>query len=82
MEAVEERLAAQLAGGGGEEVVGELQALVAEHPLRERLRGQLMVALYRAGARRTPSRPCERGASSWWRSSESSPGRSCGGSSA
>jgi predicted ATPase/DNA-binding SARP family transcriptional activator len=49
MEAVEERLAAQLAGGGGEEVVGELQALVAEHPLRERLRGQLMVALYRAG---------------------------------
>ena len=49
MEAVEERLAAQLASGGGEEVVGELQALVAEHPLRERLRGQLMVALYRGG---------------------------------
>ena len=49
MEAVEERLAAQLAGGGGEELAGELQALVAEHPLRERLRGQLMVALYRAG---------------------------------
>jgi predicted ATPase/DNA-binding SARP family transcriptional activator len=49
MEAVEERLAAELASGGGEDLVGELQALVAEHPLRERLRGQLMVALYRAG---------------------------------
>jgi predicted ATPase/DNA-binding SARP family transcriptional activator len=49
VEAIEERLAAELARGRGEDLVGELQALVAEHPLRERLRGQLMVALYRAG---------------------------------
>jgi predicted ATPase/DNA-binding SARP family transcriptional activator len=49
MEAIEERLAAELAGGGAEDLVGELQTLVAAHPLRERLRGQLMVALYRAG---------------------------------
>jgi predicted ATPase/DNA-binding SARP family transcriptional activator len=31
------------------EVVGELEALVTEHPLRERLRSQLMLALYRCG---------------------------------
>ena len=36
-----------LAAGRHAEVVGELQALVAEHPLRERLHGQLMLALYR-----------------------------------
>ena len=49
LEAIEERLAAELARGGAEELIGELQTLVAEFPLRERLRGHLMVALYRAG---------------------------------
>ena len=46
---LEARIEADLAAGGHEELVGELEALVARHPLRERLRGQLMLALYRSG---------------------------------
>jgi predicted ATPase/DNA-binding SARP family transcriptional activator len=47
--ALEERVDADLARGRHKELVSELTALVAEHPLRERLRGQLMVALYHSG---------------------------------
>ena len=47
--AIEERIDAELAGGSHRELVGELEALVAEHPLRERTRRQLMLALYRSG---------------------------------
>ena len=47
--ALEERIEADLATGRHAERVGELEALVADHPLRERLRGQLMLALYRSG---------------------------------
>ncbi|MDQ3897875.1 MAG: winged helix-turn-helix domain-containing protein [Actinomycetota bacterium] len=47
--ALEERIDARLALGYHEEEVGELEARCAEHPLRDRLRGQLMVALYRSG---------------------------------
>jgi YVTN family beta-propeller protein len=47
--AIEERIEADLALGGAAELVGELEALIGEHPLRERLRGQLMLALYRGG---------------------------------
>ena len=47
--AVELRIDADLALGRHDELSGELEALVAEHPLRERLRRQLMTALYRTG---------------------------------
>ena len=47
--AVELRIDADLALGRHDELVGELEALVAEQPLRERLRGYLMTALYRSG---------------------------------
>jgi DNA-binding SARP family transcriptional activator len=46
--ALADRIEADLALGRGE-VTGELDALVAEHPLHERLRRQHMLALYRAG---------------------------------
>jgi len=49
LETLEERIDADLELGAGGELVGELEGLVAEHPLRERLRGQLMLSLYRAG---------------------------------
>jgi DNA-binding SARP family transcriptional activator/pimeloyl-ACP methyl ester carboxylesterase len=47
--ALEERIDADLALGRHHELVAELEPLVAEHPFRERLRGQLMLALYRCG---------------------------------
>ena len=47
--AVEERIAADLDRGLDGELIGELEVLTAAHPLRERLWGQLMVALYRSG---------------------------------
>lgn len=46
---LEDRLEAELAVGRHAETIGELTALSAQHPLRERLREQLMLALYRAG---------------------------------
>jgi DNA-binding SARP family transcriptional activator len=45
--ALEQLIEAKLALGHHAELVGQLEALVAEHPYRERLWGQLMLALYR-----------------------------------
>ena len=47
--AVEKRIEADLALGRHADLIAELRALVAQHPLRERLRAQLMLALYRSG---------------------------------
>jgi DNA-binding SARP family transcriptional activator/DNA-binding beta-propeller fold protein YncE len=47
--AVEDRIDADLALGRHADLLAELEAVVAKHPLRERLRGQLMLALYRCG---------------------------------
>jgi predicted ATPase/DNA-binding SARP family transcriptional activator/Tfp pilus assembly protein PilF len=47
--ALEDRIEAELAAGRHSELVGELEAVIAAHPLRERLHGQFLLALYRSG---------------------------------
>ena len=47
--ALEQRIEGELEAGGGSELVPELDRLVREHPHRERLIAQLMLALYRVG---------------------------------
>lgn len=49
LSALENRVDADLEAGALAGLVGELESLIAEHPLRERLRGQLILALYRSG---------------------------------
>jgi DNA-binding SARP family transcriptional activator/DNA-binding beta-propeller fold protein YncE len=46
---LEARLDLDLNAGNAAELVGELEAIVAANPLRERFRAQLMLALYRSG---------------------------------
>ena len=46
---IEDRVDADLALGSHDALIGELEALVARHPHRERLRAQHMLALHRAG---------------------------------
>jgi DNA-binding SARP family transcriptional activator len=59
--ALEQRIEAELALGRHREVVGELEQLVLEHPLRESLRAQLMVALYRSGRQPEALDVCRKG---------------------
>jgi DNA-binding SARP family transcriptional activator len=47
--ALEDRIDADLEAGRHNELIGELESLIEAHPLRERLRSQLMLALYRSG---------------------------------
>jgi YVTN family beta-propeller protein len=47
--AVEHRIEADLSLGRHTDLIGELEALIAENPYRERLRRQVMLALYRSG---------------------------------
>ena len=49
LETLEARVDADLELGGHDGLVSELEGLVEEHPYRERLRAQLMLALYRSG---------------------------------
>jgi DNA-binding SARP family transcriptional activator len=49
LRAIELTIAAELAAGRHAEVIGTLEALLAEHPLHERFHAQRMLALYRAG---------------------------------
>ncbi len=49
LDALEDRIDADLARGEHASLCSELEALVGEHPTRERLQGQLMLALYRSG---------------------------------
>ena len=58
---LEERVEAELALGRHADLVGEVERLVADHPLRERPRGQLMLALYRSGRQAEALRAYEDG---------------------
>jgi DNA-binding SARP family transcriptional activator len=61
LRALEERSDADLALGRHADLVAELQRLVADQPLRERPRGQLMLALYRSGRQAEALRTYQQG---------------------
>ena len=49
LRAIELAIDAELAAGNHDDVIGRLEALIAEHPAHERFHAQRMLALYRAG---------------------------------
>ena len=49
VQAIEDRIEADLASGHAADLVPELEQMIQDHPFRERLRGSLMLALYRSG---------------------------------
>ena len=61
LEATELSIGADLAAGRHHEVAGEIDALIAEHPLREGLHAQRMLALYRCGRQAGGARGLPRG---------------------
>ena len=65
---LEERNEANLALGSAGALTAELGRMVSDHPLRERLRGQLMLALYRSGGRPKPLRPTASSEARSWKS--------------
>ena len=78
MVALEERIDADLELGHHGDVIGELESLVREHPLRETFRRLLMLALYRSGRQAEALEVYQDAARASWRSSASSPARSSG----
>ena len=78
--AVETRIDADLALGRHDALTAELEQLAAAHPLRERLHGQLILALYRCAGRLTRWPPTGGSATCSPMSSASIPGSRCGAS--
>ena len=79
--AFEKRIDADLALGRHADLIAELESLVGEHPLRERLRIQLMLALYRCGRQADALAVYQAPDARWSRSSGSSRARHCASSS-
>ena len=75
---LEERIEADLILERHVELVAELDALVRRHPLRERLRGQLMLALYRCGSHAEALEASRRSAACSTTNSASSRPQVCG----